>query len=112
MNLLTITLLTLCLAPQVEVNTFQGEPRTGEWRGLSDDRMTLAVSGQETSIPLSEVLEVRFRGEAAKLNKPAAVVTLWDGTTLSCSRLQVNEQKLTLASPLLGDLTLPKSDVA
>jgi NPCBM/NEW2 domain-containing protein len=112
MNLLTITLLTLCLAPQVEVSTFQGEPRTGEWRGLSDGRVTLAVSGQETSVPLSEVLEVRFRGEAAKLDKPAAVVTLWDGTTLSCSRLQVTEQELKLTSPLLGKLTLPQSDVA
>ncbi len=112
MNLLTITLLTLCLAPQVEVSTFQGEPRTGEWRGLSDGRVTLAVSGQETSIPLSEVLEVRFRSEAARLDKPVAVVMLWDGTTLSCSRLQVTEQKLKLTSPLLGELTLPQSDVA
>ncbi len=112
MNLLTITLFTLCLAPQVEVSTFQGEPRTGEWRGLSDGRVTLAVSGQEISMPLSEVLEVRFRGEAAKLDKPSAVVKLWDGTTLSCSRLQVTEQELRLTSPLLGELKLPQSDVA
>lgn len=99
-------------APQVEVVSFQGEPRVGEWRGLADGRITITQAGKEESVPLSEVLEVRFRGEAARLDKPAVVVTMADGSTLSGSQALVVEKRLKLNSTLLGDLSWPQSDVA
>ena len=76
MNLLSAVLLAVLAAPQVEVVSFQGEPRVGEWRGLSDGQITIALAGKDESVPLSEVLEVRFRGEPAKLDKPSARVAV------------------------------------
>lgn len=99
-------------APPVEVVSFQGEPRIGEWRGLADGKVSLAVAGQEESVPLSEVLEVRFRGEPGKLDKPTAVVTLWDGSKLGVTQTQVIDKKLKLTSTALGELALPQADVA
>lgn len=112
MNLLFAVLLAAVAAPPVEVVSFQGEPRVGEWRGLADGRVSLAIAGKDESIPLSEVLEVRFRGEPAKLDKPAAVVTLWDGSKLGATQTQIVGKQLKLTSATLGELSLPQNDVA
>lgn len=112
MNLLSAVLLAVLAAPPVEVVSFQGEPRVGEWRGLADGRVSLAIAGKDESVPLSEVLEVRFRGEPGKLDKPAAVVTLWDGSKLGAMQTQIVGKQLKLASATLGELSLPQSEVA
>jgi hypothetical protein len=112
MNLLSAVLLAVLAAPPVEVVSFQGEPRVGEWRGLADGKVNVAVAGKEESVALSEVLEVRFRGEPGKLDKPAAVVTLWDGSKLGAAQTQVVDKKLTLTSTVLGELSMPQADVA
>ena len=112
MNLLFAVLLAAVAAPPVEVVSFQGEPRVGEWRGLADGKVNLAIAGKEESIPLSEVLEVRFRGEPAKLDKPAAVVTLWDGSKVGAIQTQIVGKQLKLTSATLGELSLLQNDVA
>ena len=112
MNLLSAVLLAVLAAPQVEVVSFQGEPRVGEWRGLADGRITIVQAGKEESLPLSEVLEVRFRGEPAKLDKPLAIVSLWDGSKLGATQMQITEKRLKLTSGVLGELSLPQSEVA
>ena len=112
MNLLSAVLLAVLAAPQVEVASFQGEPRVGEWRGLADGRVSLSIAGKDESIPLSEVLEVRFRGELAKLDKPAAVVSLWNGSKLGAAQTQIVDKQLRLTSTTLGDLSMPQSEVA
>ncbi len=112
MNLLSAVLLAMLAAPPVEVVSFQGEPRVGEWRGLADGRVNLAIAGKEESVPLSEVLEVRFRGEPGKLDKPAAVVSLWDGSKLGVSQTRIIDKQLKLTSTVLGELSLPQGDVA
>ena len=112
MNLLSAVLLAVLTAPQVEVVSFQGEPRVGEWRGLADGRITITQAGKEESVSLSEVLEVRFRGEAAKLDKPLAIVSLWDGSKLGVTQTQIVEKRLRLTSAVLGELSLPQGEVA
>src|SRR5262245_58302253 len=100
------------VAPQVEVSTFQGEPRAGEFRGLAEGRVVISASGTEEKIALSEVLEIRFRGEAAtKFEKPVAMVALADGSLLSGSQATVSGKQLRLTSPVIGELTVPQSDV-
>ena len=111
MNLLSAVLLAVLTAPPVEVVSFQGEPRVGEWRGLADGRVSLVIAGKEESVPLSEVLEVRFRGESAKLDKPAAVVSLWDGSKLGVTQTQIVGKQLKLTSAMLGELSLPQNEV-
>ncbi len=112
MNLLSAVLLAVLAAPQVEVVSFQGEPRVGEWRGLADGRVNLAIAGKEESVALSEVLEVRFRGEPGKLDKPVAVVTLWDGSKLGAAQTRIIDKQLKLTSVTLGELSLPQGEVA
>lgn len=112
MNLLSAVLLAVLAAPQVEVVSFQGEPRVGEWRGIADGRVAIAQAGKDESVPLSEVLEVRFRGEPAKLDKPSAIVSLWDGSKLGATQTQIVEKRLKLTSAVLGELSLPQGEVA
>ncbi|TXT36548.1 MAG: glycosyl hydrolase family 98 carbohydrate binding module [Planctomycetota bacterium] len=112
MNFLSAVLLTVLAAPPVEVVSFQGEPRVGEWRGLTDGRVNLSIAGKDEAVPLDEVLEVRFRGEPAKLDKPAAVVSLWDGSKLGATQTQIVGKQLKLTSATLGELSLPQNDVA
>lgn len=112
MNLLSAVLLAVLAAPQVEVVSFQGEPRVGEWRGLADGRITIAQAGKEESVPLSEVLEVRFRGEPTKLDKPSAIVSLWDGSKLGTTQSQIVEKRLKVTSAVFGELSLSQSEVA
>ncbi len=112
MNLLSAVLLAVLAAPQVEVVSFQGEPRVGEWRGLADGRITIVQGGNEESVPLSEVLEVRFRGEPTKLDKPSAIVSLWDGSKIGATQTQIVEKRLKLTSTILGELSLPQGEVA
>lgn len=112
MNFLSAVLLAVLVAPQVEVVSFQGEPRVGEWRGLVDGRITITQAGKEETILLSEVLEVRFRGEPAKLDKPSAIVSLRDGSKLGATQTQIVEKRLKLTSAVLGELSLPQNEVA
>ncbi len=112
MNLLSAVLLAVLVAPQVEVVSFQGEPRVGEWRGLVGGRIAIVQAGKEESLPLSEVLEVRFRGDAVKLDKPSAIVSLWDGSKLGATQMQIGEKRLKLTSAVLGELSLPQGEVA
>ncbi len=108
LTVLTVAITTL----QVEISTFQGEPRSGEWRGLADGHVAISVGGKDETVALSEVLEIRFRGEtAAKFEKPAGIVTLSDGSTLSGSQVTVSGKQLKLTSAALGDLALPQTDV-
>ena len=86
--LFALVLMFAGASPVVEVTTLQGEPRTGEWRGLSETSINLIQAGQEAAVPLGEVLEIRFRRDAtAKFEKPAVVVSLWDGSALSGSQI-------------------------
>lgn len=112
MNVLSAVLLAVLAAPQVEVVSFQGEPRVGEWRGVADGRIAIAQAGKDESVPLSEVLEVRFRGEPGKLDKPSAIVSLWDGSKLGATQAQIVEKRLKLTSGVLGELSLPQGEVA
>lgn len=112
MNLLSAVLLAVLATPPVEVVSFQGEPRVGEWRGLADGKVLVATTGKEESVPLSEVLEVRFRGETAKFDKPTAIVSLWDGSKLGVTQTQIVNKRLKLTSAVLGELSLPQNEVA
>ncbi len=112
MNLLSAVLLAVLAAPQVEVVSFQGEPRVGEWRGIADGRIAIAQAGKDESVPLSEVLEVRFRGEPAKLDKPTTIVSFWDGSKLGATQAQIVEKRLKFTSAVLGELSLPQGEVA
>jgi hypothetical protein len=111
-NVLLMLLAGTLFTSSAQVSTIQGEPRVGEWRGVVDGRVTLAIAGKEESFPLSEVLEVRFQGEAAKLDKPSAIVALWDGSKLGTTQAQIVEKRLKLTSAVLGELSLPQSEVA
>lgn len=112
MNWLCAVLFAAFAAPQVEVVSFQGEPRLGEWRGLADGRVTITQAGQEVSIPLTEILEVKFRGEPGKLDKPSAIVSLWDGSKFGATQARVVDKKFKITSTVLGEFSLPQGDVA
>lgn len=113
-SLLTICMLAAFMAPpQVEVATLQDEPRTGEWRGLTESSVSLSQGGQEAAVPLGEILEIRFRRDgSAKFEKPVVGISLWDGSTLSGSQIKVAGKKVELTSPVLDQVSLPQLDVA
>ncbi len=111
--LVVAAFLAVGAPPSVEVVPLQGEPTVGEWFGFKDSTLALRQADKEVPVPLSEVLEVRFRTESsAKFEKPIAVVSLWDGSTLSCSQLEFSDKRLKLISPVLGKLSLAQTDVA
>lgn len=106
-------MVALLAPPVVEVSTLQGEPRVGEWRGLTETSVNLSQGGQDASVPLGEVLEVRFRQvAAAKFEKPVVGISLWDGSSLTGSQIKIASKKVELTSPVLGQTNLPQLDVA
>lgn len=111
-NVFLMALAVCCFSPPAEVSTLRGESRVGEWRGLTDGRVTLVIAGKEESVPLTEVLEIRFRGEPMKLDKPSAIVALWDGSKFGASHAQITEKRIHFASGVLGELSLPQGLVA
>jgi hypothetical protein len=112
MNWLPVVLLSLLSAPPVEVVPLQGEPLSGVWRDLNDGRVTITQGTKDVAIPLSDVLEIRLRGEPARHDKPTAVVSLWDGTKLGGAQAQIVGQRLTVTSAILGEWSASKTDVA
>ena len=79
-------------------NNFLTRAATFNPDGLLRGAVNLSIAGKDESIPLTEVLEVRFRGEPAKIDKPAAVVALWDGSKLGATQTRIVDKQLKLSS--------------
>lgn len=111
-HVLALLMSALLAPPHVEIVPLQGDSKTGEWRGLKDGAVTVSQAGSESVTPLNEVLEIRFRAEGStKTEKPAALLSLGDGSSISCSKLTVADKRAVLTSPVLGDVSLAQAEI-
>lgn len=104
--------------PAVEVDTLGGAHHQGLLAGLTATTATLQVNGQPQSVPLAEILELRFDHPPATATPAATpadtplLVTLVDGSRLACTRFSTQQATAHLTTTDFGELSLPVSQVA
>lgn len=106
------TLLTVAAlaGPPVEVSTFAGGEIKGEMTALKDGQLTISTEGKEETIALGDVLELRLGAKPEDPNAESPVVTLTDGSQLTCQNLTADQDGFTVETAL-GSLKIPKDAV-
>src|SRR5258707_295233 len=98
--------------PQVQVDTLKTGQAAGELRQVTASQITVG----DRSIPLAEVLEVRFPAPPAATTTPPATpvvnrvsILLNDGSRLTGSQATIKGPQLSLQSPELGAVSIRKN---
>ncbi len=111
--------LLACLAlgatPEVDILTLTGEQHAGELRALADGQLTLATGDQTQTLPAVDLLELRFPLAAAEdtlTQQRSLEIRLVDGSLLFAAGFTASGREAAITSDLLGELTLPMSQVA
>lgn len=102
--------------PAVEINTAKGEHLKGRLSAISAEAAALKSEGANTptSVPVAEILEMRFPG-VRPIPLPVAgpgtiQVQFLDGSRLQCSAYRVASNEATLETAL-GKISLPVSAI-
>lgn len=111
-----ISLLILADLP-ADVSTLDGQRLTGELQSISAKEVVVQVDGESRTIPVSNLQEVRPKrdeGQASPLTVGVSpiTVTLHDGSLLLPSEFSATSRQATVTSSLLGQLQVPKGNVA
>lgn len=107
-------LLTAAVAdlPMVEVDTLKGSVHSGPLKQVTSSDIRLEKDGGEITVPIADVLEIRFPpAPAPKPDENAVVVALADGSRLSCTDVTRRGGELTLESARLGTLKVPLASI-
>lgn len=101
--------LSVLLGLPVEVTRLDGNPQSGELKGLSKTVLQLESPTGPVEIPVAELQEVRLTSVTDRL--APLVVRLTDETVLAGESVTIVAGKLVLLSAELGTLTLPTDKV-
>lgn len=112
----TLLLAAVAAPPQVTVSTLAGEQLAGELSSLSRESLQLTKDGAAKTVPVSDLMEVRFpppaNGAATPPSGPSVLVTLADGSSLQAAKVSVGKRDMTIDSPVWGTMKLPLASVA
>ena len=115
MNGLTFLLISVATAGlPVDVARLEGPAVQGELTAVSSAAVSLTVDGKTESLPLKNILEVRFKANdenTALPEQPAAVLQTVDGAVVSLKTVAVTAQTLSGEAPNLGQFQLPLTAV-
>lgn len=114
MNLLTLTMvLAFADAPQLNVTTIEGPVYSGQLNSANAETWSLTAENGDQALPASRILEVRIESppDPPEVEIPVSVV-LSDSSILSSTTAAVQGDSLRITSPLLGEVTLPRSVVS
>jgi len=111
---LLLVALAAADAPQVELNTLSGEQYSGALQSLGTTEVELKAGAESHSVPLRELLEIRFTAPAdvPAPKEQGIEVTLADGSKLQTQSLTSTTRQLELKGGSLGDLQVPLQAVA
>src|SRR5579859_7568564 len=98
-------------APSAEIETLKGERRAGELVSLEASAAVLKTGDSSATIPLSEVLELRFPASPPPEPSTGPRVLLADGTRLTLSSFSVADEKARCETSF-GTFTLPVARLA
>ena len=107
-------LLSMLLAdlPAVEAESLKGDVQKGQLQALTAEGATLKSGEEQKLIPAEGLLELRLTAVPANVAaQPTIVVTLLDGSRLSCTAYSVASGEARLTSPN-GELSVPIGQVA
>jgi hypothetical protein len=92
--------------PPVEIDTLKGDRHAGELVTLDASTATLKIGGNSATIPLAEILEVRFPAAPPPEPSSGARLALLDGTRLTLNSFSVSADQARCESSC-GSFTLP-----
>ncbi len=97
----------------VAVETLNGDRHSGQLSEISDSEVKFIVDGRQESIPIREMMQVRFvDSEVRTLEPPQQTsVQLRDQSRVSASAVSIEKGSARLVSPLLGSISLPSEEV-
>lgn len=107
-----VVLLAAALAaPAAEIETLKGERKTGELLSLDAVSAVVKSGANSTTIPLADVLEVRFPAGPPPEASVGARVVLLDGTRLTVSSFSVASDQARCETAF-GAFTIPVARLA
>lgn len=83
----------------VQVQLLRGETLSGELTSVSAEKVAVAVSGSDQSIPAPEVLSVEFPAATAESEQPRVWIELLDGSRLNAASVSLAMGKATIELP-------------
>jgi hypothetical protein len=110
--LLLPLLAALADLPAVEIDTLKGDRHSGQLVGLDGQSVRLRAGNEARTVPMSNVLLLRFAASAPPEASPGPRVALVDGSQLSCRDFRVSNEQALLDTTCCGALELPVSRVA
>ncbi len=102
------------LGLQGQVARLDGEQISGHFVQLDREAVALNVAGEDRTVPLGELLEVRVtdRQPVTPAETPLATVTLIDGSQLHCQQVQTDADICRCQSKSAGPIEVPLVRVA
>lgn len=86
-------------ADNVSVQLLRGETLTGELVAVSAEKITIALGGNEQTLPAPEVLAVEFAQPKEEAEKPRIWIELLDGSRLNAASVALAAGKATIELP-------------
>ncbi|OYW21515.1 MAG: hypothetical protein B7Z55_05720 [Planctomycetales bacterium 12-60-4] len=117
-------LLVVAELPQVDVTTLSGDSLSGRLTQLTAQQLEIESDGQSVRVPASELLLVQMTSPApvtpptapAPPGSPTAastvsVISLFDGSRFTASKLEMSAQALTVEHPAVGAFPVARNRV-
>ncbi|MBW3539730.1 MAG: NPCBM/NEW2 domain-containing protein [Planctomycetes bacterium] len=99
----------LAASPKVELSTLKGEQHIGELQSLSAETVTLAGETGPVTVPLADVLKVRFPAPADETPDDPKLLRVWfvDGSQLAAQTIATDSRTATVGTVRLGEVSTP-----
>jgi hypothetical protein len=98
-------------APTAEVETLKGERHAGELVSLDASAAVLKSGGISATVPLADILELRFPANPPPEASTGPRILLLDGTRLTLSAFTVTDEQARCETPF-GTFTIPVARIA
>lgn len=99
--------------PVAELDTLKGDRHKGKLAAITSSGAMLQLDKGERSVPLIDILELRFpavRPAAAPATAGSILVQLLDGSRISCTAYRTASNQATLETPF-GQIKLPVASI-
>ena len=98
-------------APKVTIATLSNQSITGTLTKIADAQVSVSTPDGEKTVPIDTVVGIKFNESQVDGIEKLARVTLTDGSQISASQVLLNDDVLTVTSPLVGVVKTPKTSI-
>lgn len=107
----TLLAVAVLAGPPVEVSTFSGSEHKGELVSLKGGQLVISQEGQEKTLALGDVLELRLDTKAEPNESDEPAVLLTDGSRFHAKSVATEGKKFTFDAAGFGKVELPAESV-